>query len=109
MLENLAARHEDRERVFNVRVSVIRRERLENCDLVITLDDVTEQKANEHRMFDLEKFAEKGMMASAISHELNNLLALVLGGVELAQMVIKMGNMERAEKSLDRIKKGSGF
>ena len=71
--------------MFNVRAGRIQRERPEDTDLVITLDDITEQKANEHRMFDLEKFAEKGMMASAISHELNNLLGVILGGVELAQ------------------------
>jgi signal transduction histidine kinase len=108
MLDSLVARSKGGDRVYQVRLSVIQRQEPENSDLIVTLDDVTDQKENEHRLFDLQKFAEKGMMASSISHELNNFLALILGGVELAQMVMGMGSIERAHNSLEKIKKAVG-
>jgi signal transduction histidine kinase len=108
LLENLMARGKDGERVYQVRLAMIERQQIEDSDLIVTLDDVTVQKENEHRLFDLQRFAEKGMMAASISHELNNFLALILGGVELAQMVMGMGSIERAQSSLEKIKKAVG-
>ena len=75
-----------------------------DSDLIVTLDDITSQKESEQRLFDLEKFAEKGVMASSISHELNNFLALILGGVEMTQLSIGKNNTEKAESTLEKLK-----
>ncbi len=76
--------------------------------LIITLDDVTVQKENEQRLFDLQKFADKGLLASSVAHELNNFLALVLGGVELTEFAVEAGNIEKATATLAKLKGNVG-
>jgi len=102
--EKMKAIQDGRERIYRLRVSPVVHETQDIGDIIVTLDDVTDQEENEQRMFDLEKFAEKGMMASSISHELNNYLGMMLGGVELAMMALTKGNVERVESTLEKIK-----
>nr|MBN2276450.1 GHKL domain-containing protein [candidate division Zixibacteria bacterium] len=104
IFENLKAKSGEIERIYNVRISTIAGGLEKETDLIITLDDVTLQKENELRLFDLEKFAEKGVMASSIAHELNNFLALILGGVEMTQLSLERDNREKADSTLERIK-----
>ncbi len=104
VIENLVAQNGTDEAIFNVRVSGIRRESGVRSDIIVTIDDVTEQKQSDQRLFDLQKFAEKGVMASSIAHELNNFLGLVLGGVELTQLAINRDNSEKALSSIERLR-----
>jgi len=106
LLQNVVAKDADVERIFNVRVMTITHDGQNRVDRLITLDDITTLKENERRMFDLEKFAERGLMASAISHELNNFLGMILGGVEIAELAIEKNETTRAEESLDKVKDG---
>ncbi|MEW5995017.1 MAG: ATP-binding protein, partial [Candidatus Zixiibacteriota bacterium] len=76
----------------------------QDLGLIVILDDVTEQKTNEQRLFDLARFAERGMMASSISHELNNFLGLILGGIEIAQLAIARGDTEKANASFEKLR-----
>jgi signal transduction histidine kinase len=103
-LENMVVKKGDNERIFNVRVSRVFGETSRSHDLVITLDDITGQKQSEQRLFELEKFAEKGLMASSIAHELNNFLGLILGGVELAEVASKRNDSERLSGTLEKLK-----
>jgi signal transduction histidine kinase len=104
----VVARKGDSERIYNVNITAT----MENADigtaLIITLDDVTVQKEAEERLFDLQKFADKGLMASSISHELNNFLTLVLGGVELMELALEQGDGEKVSATLDKIKTNIG-
>jgi len=104
VIESLLASSGENERLFNVGVSTISRDDDTLSDLIVTLDDVTAQKESEQRLFDLEKFADKGVMASSISHELNNFLGLILGGVELAQFAAGKGDADKAADSLEKVK-----
>lgn len=106
--EKMKAQDGSQERIYRVRVSPVVYETQRTRDIIVTLDDVTVQEENEQRMFDLEKFAEKGMMASSISHELNNFLGMLLGGVELSQMALNKGDAERAGRTLEKIKANIG-
>ncbi|MBD3401518.1 GHKL domain-containing protein [candidate division GN15 bacterium] len=100
--EALVASGKDAERIFTVNATVIKRE--DSSDLVVTLDDITEQKETDQRMFNLEKFADKGVMASSISHELNNFLGLILGGIEISQMNLARGKNEKVEATLEKLR-----
>ncbi|MBN2226226.1 MAG: GHKL domain-containing protein [candidate division Zixibacteria bacterium] len=102
--ESMVVSTENAESIYNVRVSTLTNDVHSGRDLIVTLDDVTEQRASEHRLYDLEKFAEKGIMASSISHELNNHLGLILGGAELAQVALAKGNTEKAISTLEKLK-----
>jgi signal transduction histidine kinase len=92
------------ERLFNVGISFVSDGSDNASDVIITLDDVTDQEENEQRLFELSKFAEKGMMASSISHELNNHLGLLMGGVELSQVALNKGLTDKASETLGKVK-----
>jgi signal transduction histidine kinase len=98
------ARAKGTERIYSVGITRTVQNGGINAALIMTLDDVTVQKENEQRLFDLQKLADKGLMASSISHELNNFLALILGGAELMHMALAAGQCAKAESMLDKIR-----
>ena len=108
MLENMTAYIADREFIYNVRVGKIRQETRGDYDTFITLDDITDQKASELRLYEVEKLAEKGIMVASISHELNNFLGLILGGAEIAAMSLNKGNTDKVSATLEKIKANVG-
>ncbi len=108
LIENMVATSGDIKRIYNVHLSQVTGGSVLETDLIITLDDITDQKESEHRLFELQKLADMGGMASSISHELNNFLGLVLGGVELAQMAHKRGDGAGVESNLEKTKKSIG-
>lgn len=101
LIESMVARRHAGESIFNVRISNIA-EPDGSGDLIVTLDDVTERKDNEQRLFELQKLAEKGSMASSIAHELNNFLAMIMGGIEISELAIGRGKWEKVSSSLER-------
>jgi signal transduction histidine kinase len=101
---NLVAGAGADERIFAVSVNGSVENTEIGAAMVVTLDDVTDQKESEQRLFDLQKFADKGLLASSISHELNNFLALVLGGVELTEFALEAGDQEKAAATLAKLK-----
>jgi two-component system, NtrC family, sensor kinase len=100
---NLVARSLAGESIFNAHVTPVHQMDSPDNGFVLTLDNITAQKENEQRLFSLEKFADKGVMASSIAHELNNFLGLILGGVELTQLALQRGNVDKALASLEKI------
>jgi signal transduction histidine kinase len=106
VVRGLIAKQPDADRFFTARVSNINRREDGRCDLLIVLEDVTEQTQNEQRLYELQKFAEQGVMTSAIAHELGNHVALVIGGLELAQRHLSDDNPGRAQAAIERLMKG---
>jgi len=104
LIENMVAQQGEEKGIFNVRLGKLIHDSSYEYDLVITIDDITSQKENERRLFELEKFADKGVLASSIAHELNNFLALILGGVELTQIALRKDNQEKAGSTLEKLK-----
>ncbi len=101
---SMIAKIQDSERVFGV--SVRPRVELSAIEegMILTLNDKTEETSNEHRMFELEKFAERGLMASSIAHELNNHLGMILGGIELAIAAGERGNQEKVSSTMAKLR-----
>jgi signal transduction histidine kinase len=106
LLSTMVATPRDGERIFNVRIGALADLGTHNEETVITLMDVTDQKDNERRMFELEKFAEQGVMASSISHELNNHLGVLLGGIELVTFNLARGNTDKVNQTLAKLREG---
>ncbi len=100
----MIAKGADGERVFSVSVRLGVELSASEKGMIITLDDKTEEISNERRMFELEKFAERGVMASSISHELNNHLGMILGGVELAMIALDRGNQPKLKETLVKLR-----
>lgn len=104
ILDNSIARLGEIERIFSLQFSYVNDAEARQNNVVVTVDDVTAQRHSEQRLFDLQKFAEKGIMASSIAHEMNNFLGLILGGVELGQIAMRKGNFEKLESTLEKLK-----
>lgn len=92
------------ERIYNLRLTESTEVNEGRTDLIMTLDDVTDQRKSETRLFDLQQLADRGVMASSISHELRNFLGLILGGLELTQVAIMRGDGDKANENLDKLK-----
>ncbi len=105
--ETLVSRDIGGDRFFVISVSRTSRDVETAPDVIVTFDEVTEQRETEHRMFEMELFAEKGMMAASIAHELNNYLALILGGIELTQIASSRGDNEKVLSSLEKLRSNS--
>ncbi len=104
LIENMIARSDEIKKIFNVRLSLSINESQSCKDMIITLDDVTQQKENEEMMFNLEKLADKGSMASSIAHELNNFLGMIMGGAEITEVALKRDQYDKAENTLEKVK-----
>lgn len=73
-------------------------------DLIITIDDVTDQVEQEQRFFDLQRLADQGKMAATITHELNNFLTIIMAGTEMTIMALRDDNQAKALSLLDKVK-----
>ena len=108
VVESLVAKANDDKRIYNIRVTKVESTDRGNSDIVLTIEDVTEEKVHEQKIFDLERLADKGSMASSISHEINNFVALILGGVELCQHSVRKGKIPEIMDILEKLKKNAG-
>lgn len=61
---------------------------------VVVLRDVTDRRHAEERAAEAEKLRALGQMASGVAHDVNNLLAAVLGRAELARLEVERGNID---------------
>ena len=104
IVEKLVAGAAENQRLYNARISFTYDRSNSGQDLIIAVEDITTQKENELRFFELEKLAEKGFMASSISHELNNYLGLMVGGVELTQLLMGKGDAQKALANLEKLR-----
>jgi signal transduction histidine kinase len=68
--------------------------------------DITNEKNVERQMILLERMATRGEMAAEIAHELNNYLSIVLGNLELLQMQLDAGKIEKTDKKIESMKTG---
>jgi signal transduction histidine kinase len=101
---NVVAGSGETERIYNLKLSESSEGGENGTDLIMTLDDVTHQKESETRLFNLQQLADRGVMASSISHELRNFLGLILGGLELTQVAVNRGDGDKANDNLDKLK-----
>ena len=107
-IRSIVARSGGNERIYNVSITGSVENTEMGTALIITLDDVTVQKESEQRLFDLQKFADKGLMASSIAHELNNFLGLILGGVEVIEIALESQERGKAGDTINKLKNNIG-
>jgi PAS domain S-box-containing protein len=61
---------------------------------LLMLRDVTDRRNSEERAAQAEKLRALGQLAAGVAHDVNNLLAAVLGRAELARMEVERGQIE---------------
>ncbi len=72
--------------------------------MLYLLRDISESRNFQNMMVRLDRFATRGQMAGDIAHEINNYLAILLGNLELLPLIIKKGDMEKADKKIEIMK-----
>jgi signal transduction histidine kinase len=105
-LENLVAHTPAGKSTFSARVSAVRRASETTGDFIVTLEDVTQQKEGERRVFELQKLAEQGVMVASIAHELNNILGVIGGAAELAELALRQQDHDRLQRFMAKVKAG---
>ena len=83
--------------------------------VIAVIRDITERKEIEHKLLQSKKLKSLGELAGGVAHDFNNVLAAILGRVQLARMILKdpQGEQERRKsvaelnKSLEVIEKAS--
>ncbi|MCC7366841.1 MAG: response regulator [Chloroflexi bacterium] len=63
---------------------------------VVVLRDVTDRRHAEERAAEAEKLRALGQLSTGVAHDVNNLLAAVLGRAELARLEVERGNIDAA-------------
>lgn len=101
---NFVARGKNAKHVYNLRLSESSEGDADGTDLILTLDEITAEREAAERLFNLQQLADRGVMASAISHELRNYLGLLLGGLELTQVAMTKGEGDKADEHIDKLK-----
>ncbi|MGE3270529.1 MAG: response regulator [Chloroflexota bacterium] len=61
---------------------------------LVVLRDVTDRRVTEQRAAEAEKLRALGQLASGVAHDVNNLLAAVLGRAELARLEVERGQID---------------
>jgi len=65
-----------------------------NHGTVVVVRDVTDRRHSEERAAEAEKLRALGQLASGVAHDVNNLLAAVLGRAELARLEVERGAID---------------
>jgi signal transduction histidine kinase len=77
-------------------------ERTADCAGAVLIEDLTENRNMQARLFEAEKFANIGRLASKVAHELNNPLDGILRYVNLALRAVEHENLEKPKQYLTR-------
>jgi two-component system, cell cycle sensor histidine kinase and response regulator CckA len=68
---------------------------------IAVIEDLSERRMLEHKMFEVQKLDSLGVMAGNIAHDFNNLLASVIGSAQIAQRHI--AGIPAAASALDNV------
>jgi PAS domain S-box-containing protein len=66
---------------------------------VMVFQDKTLERLTERELLKIEKLSSLGLLAGGIAHDLNNVLAVILGNISLAAMTIKDDELTRKSLS----------
>jgi len=100
--------------LFPIEISFTITGQEENMVIAVTRD-ITERKEMEHKLLQSKKLKSLGELAGGVAHDFNNVLAAILGRVQLARMILKAPQREQERrksvaelnKSLEVIEKAS--
>jgi len=90
-------------RVYKLSITLLDNSAPDDSDVVVVIDDISEQKEREAQVMALQIDAEKGYMVSEIAHEMSNFISVILGSAELAQQACQNADQEAALRKLDKL------
>ena len=72
-------------------------------EYVVTCEDITEKRRAEEHAIQTERLKAIGDLAGGVAHNFNNLLQMVMGGIDLALVDLEMGNLSEAKMTLEQL------
>ena len=70
---------------------------------MVTCEDITERRRAEELAIRTERLKAIGDLAGGVAHNFNNLLQMVMGGIDLGLVDLEMGNLSEAKKTLGQL------
>jgi signal transduction histidine kinase len=101
--ELMAVNRDDVRRLFRVAVGTQTGQDVATGDFVVTAEEVTGEHRRDLHLGALERQAEIDLRSSSIAHDLNNLLSVLVGMVEITQMSIEKRDSEKTERGLAKL------
>jgi len=81
--------------------------RLPSGEDMMTCEDITERRRAEEFAIQTERLKAIGDLAGGVAHNFNNLLQIVMGGIDLGLIDLEMGNVSELKKTLELLLQGS--
>ncbi len=76
---------------------------------ILMFADISESKKAEELQREAERYKAVADLAGGVAHNFNNLLQIIIGGLELALMDLKTGKLSKLENALRKVLEGSRF
>ena len=76
---------------------------------MVTCEDITERRKAEDLAIQTERLKAIGDLAGGVAHNFNNLLQMVMGGIDFALVDLEMGNLSGLKKTLEELLKVRGW
>ncbi len=70
---------------------------------MVTCEDITEKRRAEELAIRTERLKAIGDLAGGVAHNFNNLLQMVVGGLDLALVDLEMGNLFEVKKTVEEL------
>ena len=86
---------------FPLEVSLTPIEMRGHTEVLVEIQDISQRKALELKLLQSEKLESVGQLAGGLAHDLNNMLAAMLGYTELAQ--ININDKEQSANDLEQV------
>ena len=92
---------------FPVEISISKFKEDGKMIFTAVVHDITQRKILESESLKVQKLESVGVLAGGIAHDFNNILTAILGNTNLAEILIKTGDRDKAIKALSTIEKAS--
>ncbi len=84
-------------------VSFIPLSLLSSGEYVVTCEDITEKRRAEEHAIQTERLKAIVDLAGGVAHNFNDLLQMLMGGIDLALVDLEMGNLSEAKMTLEQL------
>ncbi len=91
------------QKLFNLNVIQVPGKPSEDSEIIVSMDDISSQKNNELKFFELEKFGQRASLASSLADQLDRFHNAVTGGLELIRASSGMQDPEKIVSHLSTL------
>ncbi|MGR3319370.1 MAG: PAS domain-containing hybrid sensor histidine kinase/response regulator [Candidatus Anammoxibacter sp.] len=92
---------------FPAEISISKFEEDGKMIFTAVVHDITLRRKMEEEAFKAQKLESVGILAGGIAHDFNNILTAILGNTNLADILIKTGDRDKATEALSNIERAS--